>query len=332
VALVALLTLPAYAQQVNQGGAGAVHGKVTDRDGKPVQGAQVRVDNQTTHQPDYAKTNKSGDYSIVGLYAGKYKAYLFVDNKPVMVKGDGAGNELIITETTDLRVNFDLKDAPATAIVVPNAPSGNAKERAAADKKTNEEVKAAYNAGLAALKANNFEEAVKQFKLAADKDPAQSAVFGNMGVALAGQKKYDEAIDAYRKSLALKADDAPTHALLSLALANAGKVDEASQEATEVAKLDPALAGQSYYNLGAILTNRGKAKEAVDIFKKAIAIDPKNAPSYYQLGIAYFSTPDTIPQAVSAFEKYLELMPTGPDAETAKQFVAAGKAQLPAKK
>jgi len=47
-----------------------------------------------------------------------------------------------------------------------------------------------------------------------------------------------------------------------------------------------------------------------------------------QLGIAYFGSPNTIPQAVSAFEKFLQLNPSGPDAETAKQLVEAAKAQL----
>src|SRR5258708_18263472 len=193
-------------------------------------------------------------------------------------------------------------------------------------------MKAGLNAGTGAIKAGNFEEAVKQLQLDGEKDPGQPAIFGNMGIALAGLKKYDDAIVAYRKSLAIKPDDAPTQALLSLALANSGKVDESLAAVTEVAKLDPSLAGQSYYNVGAILTNRGKSKDAVEVFKKAIVVDPKNAPSYYQLGIAYFSSPDTIPQAIAAFEKYLEVQPTGADAETAKQFIAAGKAQTPARK
>lgn len=328
VVVAALITLPTYAQT----GAGAIRGKVTDRDGKPLAGAQIRVDNQTTHQADTIKANKNGEYSIVGLVAGKYKAYLFVDGKPVMVRGDRVGDEIQVNDVTDARVNFDMKEAPTTTIVVPNASAANGKDKAAADKKSNDEMKAAYAAGVAAIKANNFEEAVKQLQLAAEKDPGQPAIFGNMGMALAALKKYDEAVDAYHKSLAIKPDDATTQALLSLALANAGKIDEATQAVQDVAKLDPALAGQSYYNLGAILTNRGKFKEAADIFKKAIAIDPKNGPSYYQLGIAYFGSPDTIPQAVAAFEKYLELVPTGPDAETAKQFIAAGKAQAPGKK
>lgn len=77
----------------------------------------------------------------------------------------------------------------------------------------------------------------------------------------------------------------------------------------KVANLDPSMAGQSYYNLGAILTNRGRSKEAVAAFNKAIEIDPKNAQAYYQLGIAYFGTTETIPQAIAALEKSLQLQP-----------------------
>ena len=330
VVVAVLVTLPAYAQV----GAGGIHGRVVARDGKAVQGAVIRMENTSTHQTDEAKTNKNGDYSIVGLYQGKYKAYAIVNGKLIMTKGEGTGNEIYISNTTDIRVNFDFKDVPADvpAAPAPAASGSNSKEKAAADKKTNEEMKAAYNAGIAAMTASNFEDAVRQLQLAGEKDPGQPAIFGNMGVALAALKKYDEAVAAYRKSLALKPDDAPTQALLSLGLANAGKVDEAIVAVAEVAKLDPALAGQSYYNVGAILTNRGKAKDAVELFKKAVAVDSKNAPSYYQLGIAYFGSPDTIPQGVAAFERFLELAPTAPEAEAARQFIAAGKAQTPAKK
>src|SRR5437879_4428442 len=152
VVVAALISMPAHAQV----GAGGIHGKVVDRDGKPVQGAVIRMEHQSTHQTDDVKTNKSGDYSIVGLYAGKYKAYAIVSGKTVMIKGEGTGNEIVINDTIDVRVNFDFKDAPATAPAAPLASGTNAKEKAAADKKNNEEMKGAYNAAIAAMKANNF--------------------------------------------------------------------------------------------------------------------------------------------------------------------------------
>jgi len=110
-----LVTLSANAQV----GAGGIHGRVVGRDGKPVQGAVIRMENTSTHQTDEAKTNKNGDYSIVGLYQGKYKAYAIVNGKTMMTKGEGTGNEIFISDTTDIRVNFDFKDVPADAPPTP---------------------------------------------------------------------------------------------------------------------------------------------------------------------------------------------------------------------
>jgi tetratricopeptide (TPR) repeat protein len=321
------LALPAHAQI----GSGNIRGKVLDREGKPLQGAIIRAEHLTTHQTEDAKSARSGDYSITGLFQGTYKVYLIVDNKLVMVKGEGVGNAIQVADGIDSNVSFDMRTAPAAPIAntAPAAAPKDDKEREA-QKKAIEETKAAFTAGVAAANAKNYEEAAKQFQLAAEKDPGQPSVFANLGVALSNLKKYNEAAEAFRKSVELKGDDATVRSRLSFALAESGKFDEANQEVQEVAKLDPAIGGQSYFNLGAVLSNRGRSKEAVEAFNKAITIDPKNAEAYYQLGIAYFGSTDTIGQAVTALEKYLQLQPSGANAEAAKQLIAAAKAQAPA--
>src|SRR5204863_6744259 len=105
--------------------------------------------------------------------------------------------------------------------------------------------------------------------------------------------------------------------------------DEAIQSLQKAAELNPAGAGQSYYNLGAVLTNKGRTKEASDAFKKAIEFNPQMASAYYQLGISYFGAPNTIPEAIPVLEKFLALQPTGPDADAAKQLIGAAKASAP---
>jgi Flp pilus assembly protein TadD len=331
IATLVMCTHPSYGQI----GEGSIHGKVLDRDGKPMQGAVIRVEHLATHQTDDAKTNKNGEYSIAGLFQGQYKVTAIVNGQAAMVKGAVAGDAIYIATGLDVSVNFDLRKAPPTPPAAPIAtatPAGggskDSEKAKGAEKKTDAEMRAAFSAGVAALKANNYEEAIKQFKTAAEKDPSQPGIFQNLGLALANTKKFDESASAYRKAIELKPDDAGLHAELASALSDAGKLSEATAPLQEAAKLNSSVGAQGYYNLGIVLMNRGKSKEAVDAFNKAITLDANYPKPYYQLGIAYFGSASTIGQAVSALEKFLQLNPTGPDAETAKQLIDTAKAQL----
>jgi len=315
-------------------GGGSIYGKVLDREGKPLQGAIVRVEHLATHQVDNTKTGKNGGYSMTGLFQGQYKVTVLLNGAAVMVHGESAGDAILVADGREVDVNFDLRKAPATPspALAPAAREESKKGNDKAAKKTDTEMRTAFNAGLAAMKEKNYEEAVKQFNAAAEKDPVQPAIFANLGVALSNLKKYDDSVAAFRKAIELKSDDAALFANLSAALADAGKIEEAAKAVAELAKLNPSFAGLGYYNLGIVLINRGKSKEAVETFSKAIEIDPKNAKSYYQLGIAYFGSTDTMSQAVSNLEKYLQLEPTGPYVDAAKKLLEAAKAQTGATK
>jgi tetratricopeptide (TPR) repeat protein len=120
---------------------------------------------------------------------------------------------------------------------------------------------------------------------------------------------------------------------LGSAAAHLGKTNEAADAYKQAAQLDPTHAGNYYFNLGAVLTNAGTdqnaKKEAADAFDKAIAADPTKADAYYWKGtnlIALATTDSsgklTAPPGTSeAFQKYLDLQPTGPHAEEAKQML-----------
>jgi tetratricopeptide (TPR) repeat protein len=172
-------------------------------------------------------------------------------------------------------------------------------------------------------------EAARLFQTAAEADPTQHVIFANLADALSNAKQYDQAAAAYNKAIEIKPDEAAYYNNLGIVYGNAGKIDEASQALQKAAELSPTTAGQAYYNLGAVLTNRGRTKDASDAFKKAIEFNPMMASAYYQLGISYFGSPTTIAEAVPVLEKFLEMQPTGPDAEAAKQLIDAAKASAP---
>jgi tetratricopeptide (TPR) repeat protein len=116
--------------------------------------------------------------------------------------------------------------------------------------------------------------------------------------------------------------------------AQLGKTDDAVKAYNQAAQLDPAGAGMYYFNLGAILTNANvkndseMRKAAVQAFEKAITADPTKADAYYWKGTNLIGAatlqgdkmvaPDG---TAEAFQKYLELQPTGPHAEEAKAML-----------
>jgi len=80
-----------------------------------------------------------------------------------------------------------------------------------------------------------------------------------------------------------------------------------------------------------VLVNIGQTEPAGEAFKKAIEADPNYADAQYQYGVYLISkaaiTADgkvnPVPGTQEAFEKYLQLKPDGPFAESAKGMLAS---------
>jgi len=117
---------------------------------------------------------------------------------------------------------------------------------------------------------------------------------------------------------------------LCLPQAGAGQLDDAVKAYDQAAQLDPTRASMFYFNKGAVQTNSGKVDEAIDSFKKVIATDPNKADAYYWLGVNMIGKATlkgdkmVAPEGTAEmFNKYLELAPTGPFAEPAKQMLSS---------
>jgi tetratricopeptide (TPR) repeat protein len=189
------------------------------------------------------------------------------------------------------------------------------------------------------MAANQWDTAVEQLQKASEMDANQHVVFANLADAYVGRAKAKSGADrdadvakgiaAYQKAVELKPDDASYHNNYALALAQAKKFDDAQAELNKAAQLDPTQAGKFYYNLGALLTNAGQTEPATVAFKKAIETDPNYADAYYQYGICLMGKAtvgeggkmNAVPGTAEAFQKYLELAPTGVNAEPAKAML-----------
>jgi tetratricopeptide (TPR) repeat protein len=339
----------------------SLSGEVKDEDGKPLVGAWVMIERTDIKGNYKVKTNKKGEYFHAGLPLGTYNIRLEVDGKVRdQVKG-------VRTRLGDpLPINFDLQGqkkksqevqaaAASGTLTKEQERSMSPAEKAAMEKALKEREQSlqktkglndAFVGGMEALKAQKYDDAVTAFIKAAEMDANQHVVWANLAEAYFGQAKsktgdeqtalMNKGFEAYGKALALKPDDAGYHNNYALALARGKKFPEAQAELTKAAQMDPANAGRYYYNLGALLVNNQQLEPAGDAFKKAIEADPNYADAYYQYGIYLISKATTAadgkvtpqPGTKEAFEKYLELKPDGPYAESTKGMLSMISGQI----
>lgn len=339
----------------------SLEGKVIGEDGKPLKDAIIKIERTDIKGNYKTKSGKKGDWFHAGLPIGTYNISCEVNGQEVD-KVNGVRSTL-----GDPRpVDFDLsklaarrkamEQAAQTGQVTEEVSREMSKEQKEAMEKAmkeraaqmakNKELNDAFNAGMENLKTKNFEASVQGFEKAATLDPKQVVVWANMAdayIGLAGTKTGDEqtaamnkGLESYGKALELKPDDAGMHNNYALALAKAKRFDEASKELDKAAQLDPAGGGRYFYNLGAILTNVGQTEPAAAAFKRALELDPNYADAHYQYGIYLIGKAKvekdgsiTPPEGTAAsFQKYLELKPDGPFAESAKSMLATMGAKV----
>src|SRR5450432_93766 len=349
----------------------AMEGDVKGEDGKPLQGAVIKIVRTDIKGNYTVKSDKKGHFFYNGLPIGVYNITVEVGGKEM----DGVnGVRTRLGDPVEVPFNLETKAkarAVQSAALQQAAASGagltkeqergmTKEQKEAMDKaikeregsmKKNKELNDAFNTGLTAVQAANaatdpaekakqYDAAVVSLTKASELDPKQIAVWAQLAdanVGLAGTKTGPEfdatmakGLEAYGKAIELNPNDGATHNNYALALAKAKKFDEMKVELNKAAQLDPAKAGQYYYNLGALMVNAGQNEAAVDAFKKAVEADPKHADSYYQLGVGLVAkaslgadgkvTP--VPGTIEAFQKYLELAPNGQFAEGAKGMLA----------
>jgi len=338
----------------------AVKGSVKDAQG-PVVGAQVLFKDSETGRKYQLKTDKKGEFFSIGVTPGKFDVTVTKDGKVIYTdKWQATFDEDKNVLNIDL-TQGGAGPAPAAAAAggqpAPQQPqqaqqrklTEEEKKQIEETNKKNAEVQK-YNAkintinpllqqAVTEMQAKNYDAAVQTLQQAEELDAGQHAlVYGQLGKALVADKKYPEGIDNLNKAIEMgstqndpkiKSQLASYYDSLGEAYARTDKLPEAVDAYNKEAAQDPAQAAQAYYNQGAVLTNKNKTDDANAAFTKAIQADPNKADAYYQRGINSLqkATVDkqnkmiAPPGTVDDFNKYLELQPEGPYADSAKQML-----------
>lgn len=334
-----------------------LEGDVRGPDGQLYKGALIKLVRTDIKGNYQVKSDKKGHWFYTGLPLGIYNITCEIDGKVV-----DSVNNVRSTYGEPRTIDFDAgKAAAQTAALAKAAATGTldkeqersitpeqkaalekqAKERSETMKK-NKELNDAFNAGMAAMDAKQYDQAVTNLAHAAELDPAQAAVWDNLGaayLALGNSKTgadktapLDKAIETYKKAIEVTPNNAALYNQLAIAYGAERKIPEAAEATAKAASLDPAMGAKAYYNMGANLVNAGQPDQAESFFKKAIEADPNYADAHYQYGVCLMAkaavdskTGKIDPPAGTAdeFQKYLQLKPTGPFAEPSKEMLKA---------
>jgi Tfp pilus assembly protein PilF len=117
--------------------------------------------------------------------------------------------------------------------------------------------------------------ALVEFQRAVEIDPEYAEGHLNMGISLAEQGRFAEAVTAYSKAISLPRLTSPdtAHVNLGVALMYAGRLREAEGSLRFALSLDPQLA-PAWYHLGMVLVASERRDEAKDAFRKARELAP----------------------------------------------------------
>jgi tetratricopeptide (TPR) repeat protein len=157
-----------------------------------------------------------------------------------------------------------------------------------------------------------WQNSITLFKHTLDVTTNNWLAHNNIGNALAGQGKIDEAIAHYWESLKIHPGWAPVHNNLGNALAKRGKTDEAITHYMQALRIDPGFA-EAHNNLGAALTTQGRFEEAVFHCSEALRIDPGRAETHCALGTALVGQ-GRLDEAIRHFSNALKIKPDFADA------------------
>ena len=356
--ILGLCVPPGFAQN-----AATVKGVCKDLDGKPIVDGIVLYTNTDNGQKTPLKTNKKGEYFSLGLTPGTYTVILYKNEDELKAGKELFRTSKVpvaLGENTPL--DFDLKkeqenEAKGQGLT----PEQIKQQQEAAEKikKENTTIKSLNEkivAASTAMKAGDFDTAVSTMTEATQVDGTRDVLWALLADAYRGSalkqtdsaekaRRLQEAINDYQKAIDIKQkamEAAPKkdpeeikrfagyYNNLGEALGRSGKADDAVKAYTQAAQINPEGAAGYYYNAGAVLTNAGKVDQAIVAFDKCIEADPTRADAYYQKGVnligkATLQGDKMVAPAgtAEAFNKYLELAPTGQYADVAKQMLAS---------
>lgn len=295
------LAVPAFPQT-----GGTIRGRVVDDQGQPVADATVvfEMQGQLTSRFELT-TGDSGQFNQLGLPPGTFR---------MTVEKEGFG-----PQTMDVIVRT-RETATVEVLLLPELAALSEEELARRERAA--ELREGFDAGLAAINAGRYDEAIAVLTAALEIDPDCPDCQYNIGIAYLRKKEYAPAEAAFKAAL----ETQPDYALAYQGLADVYSAQQRFDEAIEASAEATKLAGggtsgdgsvSAVFGQGLTFWNAGRVADARQQFEETLRLDPNHGEAHYFLGMANLNE-GRIPEAASELKVYLDLEPNGRFAGQAK--------------
>ncbi len=175
--------------------------------------------------------------------------------------------------------------------------------------------------GNAYLRNRQADLAIPALQKAVELDPRYSVALNDLGVAYMTQQNWAAAIGAFRRALANPRNPSPEQAYINLGSIYhlQGQYEAAVEEFRKLIDVLP-QSPDGYYFLGRSLLAQGKAIEARENLERAVKLEAGVAVFFLELGKAQLKLGQRT-EAHNSFRRVLDLTPTGPEADEARQHL-----------
>jgi tetratricopeptide (TPR) repeat protein len=302
----------------------SIKGKVVDDKGQPIVGVQISILGIDMARNYTTKTDKKGQYIyMLGLQAGTFRIVARAPGFQPQVKenvkpelSEAAEVNFELSPGEDYKLPFEMSEAERADYMKRYADQEKRKQAA-------EGLRNLLKNGVQLTEEGKYPEAIAEFNKALQSRPDEPGIYAAIANAYTKLGKNDEALLSYQKAVSLNPNDPNLYKSMGMLLNSMGKIPEAQEAFKKSAELNPASSAQDYYNIGVTMVNSGQAENAAEAFKKAIAADANFSEAYYQLGMALSGKQATIPAAIEALKKYVQIGKKPEQVEVAKQLITA---------
>ena len=164
-----------------------------------------------------------------------------------------------------------------------------------------------FNKALSDFKNQNYSNAKNNLLQILKFKPKDIKTLNFMGIILASEKKFNEAIYFFQAVLLEKPDDANVNFNLGTALSESDKDSEALKFYQKAHNLEPKNTN-ILINFGKSLFKLKRNKDALQLFEKVILYDPLNIEGWLNIGVVSLELKKN-EDAVKFFKKTLEIKP-----------------------